>query len=81
MRHIELWGRPPGLLSSQAPIKILKNLCNLSLHHVGDRNFKITITSLDIDSVYSLYLDVNFDEASFEKYFKWVDPDEFAKNL
>lgn len=30
-KQIELWCRPPGILSSQAPIRFLNNLCNVSL--------------------------------------------------
>jgi hypothetical protein len=48
-RQIELWGRPPGLLNQQAPIKFLNNLCNVTLVHIlGERNFRLTITSLDL---------------------------------
>ena len=28
-----------------------------------------------------MYLDLVFDDSSFEKYFKYVDPEDFARNL
>jgi len=31
--------------------------------------------------VYSLYLDVTFDESSFEKYFEWIEQDSFQSKL
>ena len=33
------------------------------------------------ESANSLYLDLNFDESSFEKYFEYVDVEHFAKNI
>ena len=46
--HVELWGRPPGLLSSQALVMFLKNRCNVSLHNVGDKIFRLSLTLLDV---------------------------------
>ena len=30
-KQIELWGRAPGMLDSEAPIRFLNNLCNIAL--------------------------------------------------
>eukprot|EP00347_Sterkiella_histriomuscorum_P005987 403354508 len=76
-RFIEIWGRSPGLLSQPTQIMILKNLCNVSLHYASDRYFKLAITSLDQESANSLYLDLYFDESSFDKYFQMLDPADF----
>ena len=45
--QIELWGRSPGLLKQSIVIDFLRDVCNIAIYHVEDRNFRVSITSLE----------------------------------
>lgn len=46
-RGVELWGRAPGLFASERNIYFLKNVCNICLHYIHERYFRVAIISLD----------------------------------
>ena len=47
--QIELWARAPGLLKQSVVIEFLGDECNLAVHYIEERNFRISITSLNKD--------------------------------
>lgn len=44
---IEVWARAPGLLTEPTQIRLLGDMCNVSLHFVQDRSLRLAVTSLD----------------------------------
>jgi len=46
--HLELWGRPPGLLKDEVHINFMGHRCHVSLHHMGGLNFRVQLTSLEL---------------------------------
>lgn len=48
--QIELWGRAPGLLKQSIVFSFLGDICNLGIHYIEERNFRVSITSLEKES-------------------------------
>ena len=57
----------------------LKNECYIGLHYIYDKHFRVTIASLEGESVSSISFDLILDDSSFKKYFEEVDPDTFEQ--
>ena len=62
--QIELWGRSPGLLKQSIVFDFLRDVCNIAIYHVEDRNFRVSITSLEKENkgLNQLVLDLMVDE-------------------
>jgi len=73
--RIELWARAPGLLKHSIVIHFLRDICNIAIYHIEDRNFRISITSLEKENkgLNQLVLDLKVDEQSFEYFFKGLE--------
>lgn len=80
--QIELWARAPGLLKQSVVIDFLGDECNLGIHYIEERNFRISITSLNKDHVLNqILLDMDFDEQSFELLFIPLNIEQGKKEL
>ena len=72
-----MWGRSPGLFSSEIHIQFLGNVCYIGLHHIVDQQFRLSMTSLEGEAVNAVTLDLIFDESSYAKYFHEIKGLEF----
>mmetsp|Transcript_37389 Transcript_37389/g.27588 ORF Transcript_37389/g.27588 Transcript_37389/m.27588 type:complete len:153 (+) Transcript_37389:1382-1840(+) len=81
LRQIEYWGRPPGFFKEEVHIYFLHNACNVGLHYIDDLYFRVSLFSLEIDvALNPIYLDLLFDESSFQKYFELIDSSNFSED-
>jgi len=60
-------------------INFLGDDCHVGIHHIEDRNFRVSITSMEHENggLNQLLLDMIVDEQSFEHLFKPLDAREF----
>lgn len=75
---IELWGLAGGSLEEDTAIRFLEHDCNLALHYLQDQTFRLAFTSLEDSRTNSIFLELEFDQESFEEHFEFVDHETFA---
>ena len=68
---IELWGLSPGILENDVCINFLGNQCNLTLHYIQDKSFRIAITSLEEMKTNSIFIELEYDQITFDETFEY----------
>jgi hypothetical protein len=69
---VEIWGRAPGLFVTEFQRVFLKNTCSFGLHYIGSKTFRLSINSVEGDSMNAIFLELMFDDVSFNMHFQNV---------
>jgi hypothetical protein len=72
-KEITFWPRAPGLFKQAVTISFLGAACNVGLHHLRDQHLRLSVTQLDAKASSSLFVELTFDESSFEQNFTRVE--------
>lgn len=77
--QIELVGRAFGLFKQSVAIPFLGDICNVALHHIDGKNFRICLVSLNKENggLNQIVLDLVFDEQSFNFLFEVKNSKDF----
>lgn len=72
-RQFAIWGRSPGLFKNPVVVNFLGANCNVGLHYIKEKSFRISINPLDSKRNNQLFVELVFDQTAFESYFKLLE--------
>ena len=72
--QVDIWIHPTGIIKDyNLQIAFLETVCHMDLNYIEKRQMRIVLSPIDVESSNSFYIDLDYDELTFDSQFPLID--------